>query len=40
MTKKIWHRDRKLAARWRGHVVTIAGPYCDIETGDRIVPLP
>jgi hypothetical protein len=39
MTKAFWHRDRK-AAKWPGIVVRIAGPYCDIDTGARIVPMP
>jgi len=40
MIKNFWHRDRKSAGKWRGVSATIAGPYCDIETGARIVPMP
>jgi hypothetical protein len=40
MTKKFWHSDRKAASKWRGVAITVAGPYCDIDTGARIVPMP
>jgi len=40
MTKRFWHRDRKSASKWQGRFMTIAGPYCDVDTGARVVPLP
>jgi hypothetical protein len=40
MTKEFWHSNRKAASKRRGVAITIAGPYCDIDTGARIVPMP